>query len=237
MMLIVRASSKPFPGADTDSWRLWQGTPRANPRVVDISGLRVMGQDPSLLVEVEEDVPGVAPARRRIPAWIWASLLILVVGLGSWQLARMAKFTSNERPFLQFDLNLGPSDFSQPALSPDGLRMAFVTQSALFIRRFDQTDSARLPGTEGAALPFFSPDARWVGFFASGKLLKIAVEGGTPLVLCDAPDPGGGSWVDDNNIVAVLNASGEGVTGLAHVSASGGTPRALTNRSPMLPAA
>ena len=52
----------------------------------------------------------------------------------------------------------------------------------------------KMPGTEGAAQPFWSPDGKWVGFFARGKLKKAAVAGGSPQVLADAPLPRGGTW-------------------------------------------
>ena len=58
-----------------------------------------------------------------------------------------------------------------------------------------------MAGTEGGSDPFFSPDGQWIGFFADGKLKKIAVQGGAPVTLCDAVLPRGGSWGDDDNIV------------------------------------
>jgi dipeptidyl aminopeptidase/acylaminoacyl peptidase len=56
----------------------------------------------------------------------------------------------------------------------------------LYVRRLDQLAATSLAGTEGAAGPFFSPDGQWLGFFADGKLKKIAVTGGAPVTL--APD-------------------------------------------------
>jgi serine/threonine-protein kinase len=50
----------------------------------------------------------------------------------------------------------------------------------------DQPKAVELAGAEGALAPFFSPDGRWVAFFAIGKLKKISVEGGSPIILCDA---------------------------------------------------
>jgi WD40-like Beta Propeller Repeat len=85
--------------------------------------------------------------------------------------------------------------------------------------------STRLAGTEGAVLPFFSPKGQWVAFFAARKLQKIAVEGGDPITLCDAPAPGGGSWGDDDNIVAALS----GDKGLSQIVAAGGAPHPLTD--------
>ena len=51
-----------------------------------------------------------------------------------------------------------------------------------------------LQGTDGATNPFFSPDGRWLAFFAQGKLKKVPTSGGTPVVLCDASSSRGGNW-------------------------------------------
>ena len=50
----------------------------------------------------------------------------------------------------------------------------------------DSFEIKALPGTEEASNPFFSPDGQWIGFFAAGKLMKVAVSGGTPLTICEA---------------------------------------------------
>ncbi len=57
---------------------------------------------------------------------------------------------------------------------------------ALAVRSFDAVEAQVLPGTEGGVFPFWSPDSRFIGFFAQGKLKKIDVTGGPPLTLCDA---------------------------------------------------
>ena len=98
----------------------------------------------------------------------------------------------------------------------------------LFVRPIDRLDAVRLAGTEGAAAPFFSPDGRWLGFFADGKLKKVAVSGGSPLVLADAPAPGGGSWNDEGEIVF----SGLPAGGLAVTSDQGGETTAVTTPQP-----
>src|SRR6266568_734693 len=68
------------------------------------------------------------------------------------------------------------------------------------------------------AWPFWSPDSRFVGFFAEGKLKKIDILGGTPQTLCDAARGTGGAWNRDGVIVFARNIS----SGLYRVSAEGG---------------
>ena len=81
------------------------------------------------------------------------------------------------------------------AISSDG---RFVVYSAieenpgpqakprLYLRRLDRSEAEPIAGTEGGDNPFLSPDNRWVGFSADGKLKKVPVEGGVPSTLCDA---------------------------------------------------
>jgi Tol biopolymer transport system component len=113
-------------------------------------------------------------------------------------------------------------------LSPDGARMAYALrkgeQSQLYVRDLDQAQAGALPGTEGAQNPFFSPDGKWVAFFADGKLKKVAVTGGTPVVLCDAANARGGDWGRDNTILFTPTPDSP----LERVSANGGTPARVT---------
>ena len=70
--------------------------------------------------------------------------------------------------------------------------------SQLYVRRLDQLKATLLPGTDDASSPFFSPDGRWIAFFAGGKLKKISVTGGAPVTVCDAANSRGGAWSDDD---------------------------------------
>jgi eukaryotic-like serine/threonine-protein kinase len=134
--------------------------------------------------------------------------------------------------------NPPPEGFENPtrtamALSSDG---RFVVYSAvkenptpqdkprLYLRRIDQLEAKPIAGTEGGLRPFLSPDDRWVGFWADGKLMKVSVDGGAPEVLCEGQDALGASWGDDNQIVFVPGWT----SGLARVPANGGKPETLT---------
>ena len=114
-------------------------------------------------------------------------------------------------------------------LSPDGARLAFVASGSdekhrLYIRSLDQLQATALSGTEDAESPFFSPDSQWLGFFANGKLKKIAVQGGAAITLCDAFSGRGGSWSEDGTIVFTPDIR----TPLFKVSSAGGAPVPLT---------
>ena len=165
------------------------------------------------------------PARpRRIMIRALAGVLGVMALTAGWQAWRAPR-TTGDQPFLQFDLDVGPNEFSNPAISPDGKRIVVVSNGALFVRRLDRATTTRLAGTEGASLPFFSPNGQWVAYFAGRKLQKVAVEGGAPIVLCDAPLDGGGTWSEDDSIVAEVGVEG----GLSRIPAAGGVPRPLTD--------
>ena len=62
-----------------------------------------------------------------------------------------------------------------PAKRPAG-------RCALYVRPIDRLDAQRACRHRGGHAPFFSPDGRWIGFFADGKLKKIAASGGAPSI-------------------------------------------------------
>ncbi len=125
---------------------------------------------------------------------------------------------------------------SFPAVSPDGRRLAFVArlggsaagvspaESVLGLRALNSRDARILPGTAGASLPFWSPDSRFLGFFADGKLKKIDVSGGPAVTLSDAPTPRGGTW--SKNDVIVFSPTNN--SGLLRIPAAGGDVTPVT---------
>jgi len=132
-----------------------------------------------------------------------------------------------------------PFGFDQPtrtamAISSDG---RFIIYSAirenpgpqdkpqLYLRRTDQLEAKPILGTEGGISPFLSPDNRWVGFWADDKLMKVSIDGGVPVTLCDDVEPWGASWGPDNSIVISPGIN----VGLCRVSADGGKPGILTS--------
>jgi eukaryotic-like serine/threonine-protein kinase len=118
------------------------------------------------------------------------------------------------------------------AISPDGRRIAFVAgepgKVQLYTQSLDALKATALPSTEGASWPFWSPDSRFLGFFAHGQLERVAADGGTPIDLCEARVPRGGSWGAGGIIVFAP----EPTSSLYRVSASGGQPASVTNIDP-----
>ena len=117
--------------------------------------------------------------------------------------------------------------FSETVISPDGKLLAFTAISGgkrqLWVRPLHAPAAQPLAGTEQAEYPFWSPDSRWIGFFAQGKLKKIEAAGGSAQTLCEAANGRGGTWSEGGVIVyAELSA------GLFRVPAQGGTAVRIT---------
>jgi serine/threonine protein kinase len=115
------------------------------------------------------------------------------------------------------------------ALSPDGRRLAFVAPSSdgrnlLWVRPLNAVSAQPLAGTDGATYPFWSPDSRFLGFFAGTKLKKIDASGGPPQSLCDAPNGRGGTWNRGGAIVFSPSARDP----LQRVSSAGGAAAPVT---------
>jgi len=121
------------------------------------------------------------------------------------------------------------STLSTVTVSPDGRRLAFIATDAtgkrlLWVRPLDALAAQPLAGTDDAGYPFWSPDGRFIGFFAGGKLKKVEVTGGSPSTLCNATGGRGGAWNRDDVIIfAPDNRSG-----LSRVSAAGGEAQSVT---------
>ncbi len=159
--------------------------------------------------------------------WLLAATLFLLMMAASVALWNV----SNQHPRPMYFHASVPFPANDLALSSDGRMLAIVAYSAqannyvLWTYEVGGRRTSALDGTQGASYPFWSPDGRFIGFFADGKLKKVEVSGGRPQVLCDAPNGRGGTWNRDGVIVFTPDAAS---TGLFRVSSSGGSPVAIT---------
>ncbi|MBI3447654.1 MAG: serine/threonine-protein kinase [Acidobacteria bacterium] len=117
------------------------------------------------------------------------------------------------------------------ALTEDGKLLAFVAaepslgRNVIWVHEVGSRTARPLGDTIGASYPFWSPDGRFIGFFADGKLKKIDVARATVQVIADARTGRGGTWNRDGVIVFSPDAN---TTGLYRVSASGGVATPFT---------
>jgi Tol biopolymer transport system component len=116
------------------------------------------------------------------------------------------------------------------AISPDGRHLAFVASSQgrrqIWLRDLDAVSARSLEGTEGGSSPFWSPDSRSLGFFADRKLKRLAISGGAPQVITDAPSGGNACWAPDDTILFIDNI---GRDGILRVPAGGGAVAEVTH--------
>jgi serine/threonine protein kinase/Tol biopolymer transport system component len=203
--------------------------------------LRDIGDARLELTEAFNDPPAATAlhaAPVRVPAWRrglpWAAAAVtalagLVVGLQMTGRPELPVLRATIPSPADGAYNLNSSAPGPPAVSPDGRAVAFTVREKdgsvhLYLRPLDSPTAFRLSGTAGAAYPFWSPDAAYVGFFAEGKLKKIAAAGGPPIVLCPAQNGKGGAW---NKAGVILFAPVHNTT-IHRVSESGGEATPVT---------
>ena len=109
-------------------------------------------------------------------------------------------------------------------ISPDGRMILFAAVDSsgttrLYIRPIDMFGARPIPGTEGAVIPFWSPDSKRIAFFADGSLKRMSLGDDRAQLICPAPSSRGGAWGPGDVIVFAPTAAGP----LMQVPASGGT--------------
>ncbi len=215
-------------------------TPRALERLVQ----GCLAKDPEeryqSMWDVLIDLRGISEGRVDEPAktvgklgwlpWAVAGLFLIAAAVGFVHFREAPEAAPLIRTFIpapdkaQFDSYGGLAATAPVALSPDGQRMTYGVRTAdgksqLWLRSLDALTAQPLGGTEDATHPFWSPDSRFIGFFAGGKLRKIDASGGPPITLCDAPAGRGGTWNSDGVIIFTPNGGG-----ISRVAAAGGIP-------------
>jgi serine/threonine-protein kinase len=166
-------------------------------------------------------------------AWSLAALSVLGAAAAMWYASRQApvvpavvQLTIPAGDGLVFD-ERGPAIALSPAADAVAWSACSDQECHLYVRPIGNASARRIEGTRDASAPFFSPDGRWLGFFADGRLKKVLVQGGEPLVVGEAPQPYGGAWMGDGHIVFSASVAG----GLLRVHDSGGRVEPLTTPS------
>jgi len=164
--------------------------------------------------QVTTPVPSQAIASRsRRTLWLALSAALVCAGLlAIFWLQSRTKVQSNNILRLSLGLPKGANlhrnwhPFEHIAVSPDGQTFAFAAtdasgQSFLWIRDLSSSEAQRIEQTEGALLPFWSPDSQFIGFWADAKLKKVQRSGGIPEVIYSVPEIAQGAWGPDGSIL------------------------------------
>jgi eukaryotic-like serine/threonine-protein kinase len=190
-------------------------------RLRDIGEARIILANPGAADPVTAASASAAPARTS-RWWIAAAAAALIAGaaIGRYALAPAAAPAQT----FEFDVTIPGTaiETGSFAFSPDGSRLALVTRDAagerkLTIRDMNAAQVRVLPGTNGAASPFWSPDGREIAYFSESQLNRIALDGAAPRPIATVSDPRGGSW-GAGDIILV----GSGTGPIRRVPASGG---------------
>ena len=177
--------------------------------------------------------PPAAPPRprwqRAIPIGIAAVIFAAIGGGVAWNLRPVTPLQISRSVF---ELPEGQT-FTNPgrkvlALSPDGSQIAYVVNGRLYLRHMSEFEGKPVAGAEseaGVLNPVFSPDGQSIAFWSQSDeaIKRIAVNGGAPIVVCEATRPFGMSWQDDGIVF------GQSRVGISRVSAGGGKPEILVS--------
>ncbi len=167
---------------------------------------------------------GVARPSREPLAWMVAAILgAVAVAAGMPAVRHLREAPPPPAHSGRFQVTLPADTQFTPAaalsVSSDGQHVVFAAATGgaarLWVRPLGDLSARELPGTDGGTSPFWSPDGRWIGFFAGGKLNKIQIDGGPPVVVANTPGRDGG-WHDDTILFAVPNGP------IQRVAAGGG---------------
>jgi Tol biopolymer transport system component len=148
--------------------------------------------------QIGAPVPVVARRKsRERGAWIVAGVMgVIALALG----ARLLTVHEARPDLVRFSF-APPKDVSLewPRISPDGRKIAFVGvdlqgKRSIWVRPVASFDATHLESTDGVGRPFWSPDSRYLAFFAGGQLKKVAADGGPTQMICDCPGGADGAW-------------------------------------------
>jgi serine/threonine-protein kinase len=198
-----------------------------NRRISDIRDVRL-----ALEGAFETDLPQAVHAAAAVPLWrrmlpVAAAVLVTAALVGT-----VASFSLRPapRPVVRFDYDLPEGEFlrglgrSVLAVAPDGRRFAYNGANGIFLREMGELEARLIPGTENPSINlFFSADSQSLGWFGTdGRLRRIAISGGAPVVVADGlVQPFGASWAPDGTIYFGQP------DGIYRVSANGGEPERI----------
>ena len=198
-------------------------------RVPDMASMRLCLEGAFDTPAPRATVSTEAHSARRSLFWAAAAIAIGSLAVAAFTLWNRPASVQPKAVRLTIPLPPGSEIRSSPAITSDGRTVAYVARqgtedSLLYLRDLGSSETRVVEGSNGARQPFFSPDNKWVAFFAQSQLQKAEVKGGPAVRLVEAAYPFGGTWAEDDTIVYAASIG----SGLLRIPAAGGAPIALT---------
>jgi serine/threonine protein kinase len=196
-----------------------------------LESLSGAGSQSSQTVLVGPSYKGLSFWRSERLIWVTACVLLLLTALA----LAYFNFTRPKSDLAVLRLAITRPETTTQArgvtISPDGSTVAFQAANSegktfLWVRPLSSLEAQQIEGTEGATSAFWSPDGRFIGYFANMKLMKVEVTGGRPQTICDVAEDRGGSWNSEGTILFA------GPDGIYRVPAQGGAPVLVTKLYP-----
>jgi serine/threonine protein kinase/Tol biopolymer transport system component len=210
-------------------------------RIADIRDVRL-----ALEGQFETDARSASDQRIAARGWqrVWplvAGLIVggLVVGVAFWAARPSTDVPSVSHRYAlplpkEAELPAARAFAPQAVVSPDGRYLAFTAEdpatarTSLWVQAMSSLTAQRIDRTEGADVPFWSPDSKQIAYFANDKLMRVPVAAGAPLTVCNAPQAAGGTWLETPQGDNVIVFGSQGAP-LNRVPAGGGIPTPVTS--------
>ncbi|MGA8809785.1 MAG: protein kinase [Thermoanaerobaculia bacterium] len=177
--------------------------------------------DVGLELKAVRDAVPARPETAQRSAFRWltvAAIAVVAAAIGFAAARRIAPKSASAHLNIAAPPGMKIRDF---VLSPRGNAAAMITEEkhSLWLRDLGAATAREVEHSDGAYLPFWSPDGRWVAFFTDNALYKVPAAGGSPVLIHDGLGfVDGGSWGADDAIIFADDVTGN----ILRVSASGG---------------
>ena len=177
----------------------------------------------SAVVAAATPVDGAARFRANL---VWG-VATLAIATAAFFASRAVTPARRDAPLRKFAIEVGDEALSQSAtriaLSPDGLRIAYIADNRLWVRELARLEPLEIPGTIGAEVPFWSPDGEQVGYRIESTFYRVGRSGGSATVISATAETytggSGAEWTEDDRIIFTT-----GARGVLEVPALGGDP-------------